>query len=142
MHWKATGRVSKKKRRQNAPAPRRRQQQEQSTSLVLPVLVMLILVVVIVVVIISFENRSATPSIASIPTAIAQPTQSIPYPHVPRISIEETQQRVVAGDAQILDVRSASSYQQSHITGAISAPETALEEWIDQVPRDVELVLY
>lgn len=96
----------------------------------------------IIVVIVSFENRRSTPAIAAIPTAVPQPTQPVPYPDVPRLSIEEAQQRLASGDAVMVDVRSPASYEQSHITAAISAPETELEEWIDELPRDVDLVLY
>jgi len=102
----------------------------------------IVLVAVIVVVIVSFENQRTTPSLASFPTAESQPTTSIPYPDVPRVSIAETQPRLAAGQVVMVDVRSAESYQQSHIAGAISVPETEVEARIDELPRDVDLVLY
>lgn len=134
--------MSKKKRRQKAPAPRRQQEPQNSGSLVIPVLVGLVLVVVVVGVIASFENRGARAGTASIPTTTALSTTSIPYPDVPRTSIQETQQRVAAGEAIMVDVRSAAAYQQSHVTGAISLPETEVKARLEELPRNVELILY
>jgi flagellar basal body-associated protein FliL len=132
--------VSKKKR--SAAASRRRPPQKKSNSLAIPLLVGVVLVAVVAAVIVSFENRGAAPRPASLPTAGSLSTASIPYPGVPRTSLQDAQQGVAAGEALFLDVRSAAAYQQSHIAGAISAPETELEEWIDELPQDVDLVLY
>lgn len=97
---------------------------------------------VIIAVIASFENRRTTPSLASVPTAAPLSTASIPYPDVPRTPLQDAQQGVAAGEALFVDVRSAASYQQSHIAGAISVPETEIQARIDELPRDVDLVLY
>ncbi|MBN1658193.1 MAG: rhodanese-like domain-containing protein [Anaerolineae bacterium] len=42
----------------------------------------------------------------------------------------------------VIDVRSAESYAESHIPGAITIPKDDLEESLDQIPRGRPVVTY
>jgi rhodanese-related sulfurtransferase len=75
-------------------------------------------------------------------TAQAQPTSQIPYPNVPRISLDETKSKLDNGQAVLVDVRSKSSYDKSHAVGAISIPEQEINSRLNELPRDQEIVLY
>ena len=58
------------------------------------------------------------------------PTQSdapLTEASVPRVSIEETRVAIAAGAAIIVDVRSPSAYELSHIQGAINIPLGEIE---------------
>jgi len=58
------------------------------------------------------------------------PTQSnapLSEASVPRVSIEETRVALAAGAAIIVDVRSPSAYELSHIQGAINIPLGEIE---------------
>jgi rhodanese-related sulfurtransferase len=74
----------------------------------------------------------------------AQPlsTSGIPYPDVPRISLQETTEKLEQGQAVLVDVRSRASYDKAHATGALSMPEEELDARLNELPRDQELVLY
>ena len=62
---------------------------------------------------------------------------------VPRISVEELKQRLDSGEAIIIaDTRSLGSYETRHIAGAISVPESEVEEHLDKLPKDEEIVFY
>jgi rhodanese-related sulfurtransferase len=58
------------------------------------------------------------------------------------MAVREAYERQVAGEAVLVDVRSAGAYGQSHVAGAISVPEGELLDRLDDLPRDVDLVLY
>jgi rhodanese-related sulfurtransferase len=59
-----------------------------------------------------------------------------------RISVEEAKAQIDDGQAVLVDVRSRVFYDESHAAGAISAPETELDAYVDDLPRDRSLVLY
>ena len=61
---------------------------------------------------------------------------------VPRVTVAETKRAMDAGTALIIDVRSRASFQQSHISGAVSAPLTSEETYLVDAPRDALLYLY
>ena len=46
---------------------------------------------------------------------------------VPRVSVEEAKAALNSGAAVIVDVRSSTSYEASHVTGAISIPLSEIE---------------
>lgn len=66
-------------------------------------------------------------------TTIVEPTSSprLDLPRdeaaVPRVSVEQAKAALDSGAAVIVDVRSAQSYQQEHIAGAISIPLADIE---------------
>ncbi|MEU8620670.1 metalloregulator ArsR/SmtB family transcription factor [Streptomyces sp. NPDC048623] len=55
---------------------------------------------------------------------------------------EELRARVAAGDVVVLDVRPAEEYRAGHIPGALSLPVDELTGRIDELPEDVEIVVY
>jgi hypothetical protein len=62
---------------------------------------------------------------------------------VPRISVEELKERLDSGEAIVIaDTRSKSTFETSHIAGAISVPENEVELHLDELPLDQEIVLY
>ena len=61
---------------------------------------------------------------------------------MPRIGTEETRAKLEQGEALLVDVRSANSFQQSHAAGAVSIPEDEMEARLDELPRDKEIILY
>lgn len=66
-----------------------------------------------------------------------QQQADIPYPAVQRISLTDAKTAYDQGTAVFLDVRSASSYDTSHVPGALSIPLEELAVKIDQLnPQD------
>jgi hypothetical protein len=137
--------MSKKKQRR----PRaRRTKKKQGPSLVIPIIVGVVVVALMIGAIAFLESgrsRSAAQpsgSLAQGNTAQALNTSSIPYPNVPRISLQETQDKLAQGQAVLVDVRSKTSYDKSHAKGAISVPEAEIGARKDELPRDKELILY
>jgi len=62
---------------------------------------------------------------------------------VPRMAPVVLQQRLDAGDdVLVVDARSASSYAERHIPGAISVPVDEVEARLDELPRDKTIVFY
>jgi 3-mercaptopyruvate sulfurtransferase SseA len=59
----------------------------------------------------------------------AAPQDGLPLSdaEVPRVSVEETFAAMQSGEAVVVDVRSAQSYQASHIPGALSIPLAEIE---------------
>jgi len=70
---------------------------------------------------------------ASIGTAIAG---------VPQMSAWELASRRQANDVAVLDVRSASEWQEGHITGALHIPLGYLTDRLDEIPRDRAVVVH
>lgn len=60
----------------------------------------------------------------------------------PRISLEELQQLLTKPDTLLVDVRSASSFADRHIKGAINYPFATIDTHIQDVPRDKFIVAY
>jgi phosphohistidine swiveling domain-containing protein len=75
-------------------------------------------------------------------TAAPRATRTIPSPDVPRISVEETNDKMDKGEVVLVDVRSGEAYDRSHATGAISIPENEVDARLDEIPRDVDVVFY
>ncbi len=142
--------MSKKSRRRqmDAPSRKRKGRSGDTASLAIPVIVGLVVVAIIVGAILSIENRrpatAAVPGDLSVPvvTAQAQPTLSIPYPNVPRISLQETAERLEKGELVLVDVRSKDLYSKGHAKGAISIPEEEIEARLGELPRDKDVVFY
>ncbi|MDQ1523056.1 MAG: hypothetical protein QOE47_980 [Pyrinomonadaceae bacterium] len=76
------------------------------------------------------------------PTQTAKQT---PAPHTDdtrRISIEETQAAVAAGNAVIIDVRDETSYKTSHIKGAQSFPLQQFDKRMSELPAGKLIIAY
>ncbi len=61
---------------------------------------------------------------------------------LPRISPEETYSLIQAGEAVLLDVRSAEIYEALHAQDAISLPEVEAIQRMAELPDDRLLVFY
>ncbi|MFF2964793.1 ArsR/SmtB family transcription factor [Streptomyces sp. NPDC057963] len=55
---------------------------------------------------------------------------------------EELRASVAAGDALVLDVRPTEEYLAGHIPGAVSIPVDELADRINELPEDIEIVVY
>ncbi|MEW1653777.1 metalloregulator ArsR/SmtB family transcription factor [Streptomyces sp. NPDC093707] len=55
---------------------------------------------------------------------------------------EELRARIAAGDVLVLDVRPVEEYRAGHIPGARSIPAGELAERINELPEDIEIVVY
>jgi hypothetical protein len=122
---------------------RRRKQGSQTSSLLIPALVGVVVLAIVLGIIISLENRQlAAGDPGAVPTAQAGAAGDIPYPAVPRASLEDTFQKLSQGQVLVVDVRGKPSYDAGHIAGAISVPEVELDTRLDELPRDQEIVLY
>jgi 3-mercaptopyruvate sulfurtransferase SseA len=87
----------------------------------------------------------------SVPTtviepAVTQPSGDLPQTEaeVPRVSIEEAKAAFDSGAAIIVDVRSPSAFEASHIAGAISVPLGQIERDLTNVPlnKDQWIITY
>ncbi|WP_437045128.1 ArsR/SmtB family transcription factor [Streptomyces sp. enrichment culture] len=58
------------------------------------------------------------------------------------LSCEELWTRIAAGDVVVLDVRPVEEYQAGHIPGALSIPVDELAGRINELPEDLEIVVY
>lgn len=74
-------------------------------------------------------------------TAQALPTRQIPYPAVPRTSLQEALAQIEAGEAVLVDVRSRASYEASHAAGSLSFPEEEIEARLDELPGTKSWIL-
>jgi hypothetical protein len=134
----------KKQHRQSA----RRTPKKKGPSLVIPIIVGVVVVAIVIGAIVSIEKgraKSATQpgdGLGQGNTAQALNTSSIPYPDVPRVSLQEAQDKLAQGQAVLVDVRSKASYDKSHAEGAISIPEGEIGARKDELPRDKDIILY
>jgi 3-mercaptopyruvate sulfurtransferase SseA len=62
---------------------------------------------------------------------------------VPRMRVVELKALLDAGEEVIVaDARSATSYEESHIAGAISLPMLKVDEQYKELPKDAKIVFY
>ena len=62
---------------------------------------------------------------------------------VPRMRVVELKALLDAGEEVIVaDARSATSYEENHIAGAISLPLLEVDERYKELPKDAKIVLY
>lgn len=135
--------MSKSKRKYTKPRPaRKKRRQTDLASILIPTIVGVVVLAIVVVAIISIENRNTPTISAPVTTAQPQATGSIPYPGVPRISLQDTQRKIASGEAILIDVRSREKYENGHAQGAISIPETEVSRRLDEFPRDRDIILY
>ena len=143
--------MSKKKRTNPRSVPQKAKRQPASGgSLLLPILVGLLVVAFIVFAILMSEKRQAIATTGtlqntlSVPVVTAQPnpTTTIPFPDVERVSVKKTKELMDKGKAVLIDVRSQAAYEQSHATGALSFPEETIKERYTELPKDKQLILY
>ena len=133
---------TKKRTSPSRVASRKKKQGTDLASILIPVVVGVVVLAIIVVAIISMENRRPAAIAAPVTTAQPQPTQSIPYPDVPRISLDEARRKLDSGEAILVDVRTKESYDSSHAQGALSIPETEVDSRLNEIPHDGDVILY
>jgi flagellar basal body-associated protein FliL len=124
---------------------KRKRPAKKQPSLAIPIVVGVVVVVLAIAVLVSLQERqSAVAGGSSNAQATAQPLapQAIPFPGVPRATLDETQNKLAQGKAVLVDVRSSASYAKSHAVGAISVPEEEIDARLNELPRDKDLVLY
>jgi 3-mercaptopyruvate sulfurtransferase SseA len=136
--------VSKKKRQRQGRASIKR---NQPSSIVIPVIVGVVVVAIVIGAILAIESGRSTPSasageLAQGNTVAPLDTSALPYPDVPRIALDETQEKIAQGQAILVDVRSKESFDKAHAVGAISIPEEEIDARLNELPRDKELILY
>ncbi len=61
---------------------------------------------------------------------------------IPRITVEELKTELDRGPVTVIDVRGASSYETSHLRGALSIPEAEVKSRVGELPRDGLIVTY
>ncbi|HET6596041.1 MAG TPA: rhodanese-like domain-containing protein [Anaerolineales bacterium] len=72
--------------------------------------------------------------------AFTQPAGALPQTDadVPRITVEDARAAMESGEAIIVDVRSPSAFEESHVAGAISVPLGTIERELASVPLNKE----
>lgn len=58
------------------------------------------------------------------------------------VTVAELSRRLDDPETLVLDVRPPQDYAHGHVPGAISVPADDLAEWLDRLPRDVEIIAY
>lgn len=97
-------------------------------------------VLILIVLILSLINSQANGPQAN----ALQPTaaEDIPYPEISRISLKDSLAAYDAKTAIFLDVRSADSYEQLRIPGAINIPLEQIETTIPDLDRSAWIIPY
>jgi len=94
------------------------------------------------------SNSKSTPATASNDTSAPQqaakqaPAQTPAADQTRRISIEESQEAIAAGNALLVDVRDENTYKTSHIKGAKNIPLPRFEQRIGELPKDKLIITY
>lgn len=86
-------------------------------------------------------NTQTTPAISAAATQ-APPTPQSEEDKMPRTSAQEAIKLAAAGQAIILDVRSADAYKAEHAKGALSVPLDKVEKGEHQLPKDKKIIAY
>jgi hypothetical protein len=90
-------------------------------------------------------TRAAKPTATWVPLITPSPTPEGGAPSkadVPRISVVAAKEKVEAGEAILVDVRSPATYEQSHIAGAISMTSSQVARQFTELPTDKLIVFY
>jgi 3-mercaptopyruvate sulfurtransferase SseA len=72
----------------------------------------------------------------------AKQTPATPAGETRRISIEESQAAIAAGNALVVDVRNEPEYKASHIKGAKSIPLQQFDKRIGELPPGKLIITY
>jgi 3-mercaptopyruvate sulfurtransferase SseA len=86
--------------------------------------------------------EAVTPTTAPSVQATANTQSDIPYPEVPRVSLEDAKAAFDEGTAVFVDVRSAEAYALSHIPGALSIPTTELGTRLGELDKEQWIITY
>lgn len=83
--------------------------------------------------------------LAACQTPVSRPIAGVPttVDGVPRISVQELRERLDSGaDVLVVDARPAESYEEGHISGAVSMPLPELAQRYNELSRTAEIVFY
>ncbi|MCP4165577.1 MAG: rhodanese-like domain-containing protein [Chloroflexi bacterium] len=86
------------------------------------------------------RNDEPTPAVGQPATLVVD--KNLPYPAVPRISIQDTKASFDDGAAVIVDVRYVEQYEAGHIPGAVVIPPGEFEDRYSELPLETEILLY
>ncbi|HKQ99965.1 MAG TPA: rhodanese-like domain-containing protein [Pyrinomonadaceae bacterium] len=86
------------------------------------------------------NSVSANSTKVPFPTSTAQ--HVAPSDGVKRVTTVELRDGLDKGEAIVIDVRPATSYQQAHVKGAINIPLEQVESRLGELPRDKMIVTY
>lgn len=116
------------------------QKQGQPASSTGPLILIAVGVVLILfVLILTLMNSQAGGTQANVqPTAASD----IPYPEIDRVSLADALSAFTANTAIFVDVRSADSFTQSRIPGAVNIPLEQIEATIPELERDAWIIPY
>jgi len=85
----------------------------------------------------------AYPPAQADPSKYPQFAQQSPPANVSLISVDELATDIQAGKKPlIIDVRTEEEYREAHILGALSAPLTEFNAYLQNIPRDRLVILY
>ena len=62
-------------------------------------------------------------------------------PEVPAVSATAAAAMLKAGDALLIDVRELEEWEESRIPGADFKPLSEIQDWFEDLPRDVDIIL-
>lgn len=68
--------------------------------------------------------------------------EGIPYPDVPRVSVDAAKAGWDAKSAVFVDVRGQTDYATGHIANAVSLPLAQIEAGDTTLPREAEIITY
>jgi hypothetical protein len=86
---------------------------------------------------------SAYPPAQADPSKYSQFAQQSPPANVSLISVDELASDIQAGKKPlIIDVRTEEEYREVHILGALSAPLTEFNAYLQSIPKDRLIILY
>jgi len=119
---------------------------ERLAAFALPLTVVSVVVVLIGGLLLSYEGQQprpgAGPGEGTVATARPLPTRPLPYPDAPRITLQETQDKLAQGQAVLIDVRSRTSYDKAHAAAALSFPEDEIQDRLGELPAGLQWILY
>ena len=87
-----------------------------------------------------------SPAVAEPPVVpeTARPENTLPFPDVPRIALDEAAMSQMNGDAVFVDVREPADYAEAHIPDAVSIPlgDAGLDPAFRELSQDTQIITY
>ena len=112
--------------------------QNSTTKTNTPIILISFGVVLVLVVLIYFAISGSPPPTNTQTTS----DENIPYPEINRVSLLDSKKAFEDQSAVFLDVRSDSSYETSHIQGAVNIPADKIEQSLDQLDPNQWIITY
>lgn len=117
--------------------PKKSNSNDNSAPLILMAAGLVLIIIVLIWQLYKSQSNNYNHSML-LPTA----TSEIPYPEVTRVSLKDAHIAFDKKTAVFVDVRSASTYDQGHIPGAINLPLDQLEASISQLSPKSWIIPY